>query len=138
MTTSAVSLTQHKVRLFVSATELGNATLVRCAHPRTGHPLAVALAGGRLLEIQKFSEGAEPRTWLLTGGAERVQQDGTLFVATPLDPLFLLLAPLQKMRGSTAENRRESSAGLFRPLSELAGEASNEEEMAAMKLVNTW
>jgi len=124
-----------RLRIFLSASDLSaGATIVRLPHPRTGTPFAVALAGSqKLLEVQKFQEppADHPRSWLLAGATERVQQDGTLFVATPLDPLFLLLPPLRALRGGASEIRRESSAGLFRPMSELSGEG--EEEQAALE-----
>ena len=124
-------------RLFLSASDLSaGCRIARIAHPRTAQPFAVALAGGQhLLEVQKCQESPveNPRSWLLTGGIERVQQEGALFIATPLDPLFLLLPPLRSLRGGAAEIRRESSAGLFRPLSDLASEAGDEEAVAALE-----
>ena len=124
-------------RLFLSASDLSQGCrIARIAHPRTAQPFAVALAGGQhLLEVQKCQESPveNPRSWLLTGGIERVQQEGALFIATPLDPLFLLLPPLRSLRGGDASIRRESSGGLFRPLSDLASEAGDEEAVAALE-----
>lgn len=131
-----------ETRVFLSSADLSaGCRIVRCVHPRTAQPFSVALVAGgrRLLEVQKFQESPleTPRSWLLAGegpaAIERVQQDGALFVATPLDPLFLLLPPLRALRGDAAENRRESSAGLFRPLSELSAEAGGEEATTALE-----
>ena len=124
-------------RLFLSAADLAaGCKIFRLPHPRTQQAFSIALVGGtQLVEIQKFQEppAENPRSWLITGGLERVQQDGTLFVCTPMDPLFLLLPALRALRGGVAENRRESTPGLFRPMSELASEASGEEETAALE-----
>ena len=126
-----------KRRIFLSKEDLSTGCrIVRAEHPRTAQPFAVALANGTLLEVSKFQEppADHPRSWLLAGaGPERVQQDGTLFVATPLDPLFLLLPHLRALRGDAADNRRESSAGLFRPFSDLAAEAGSAEAAAALE-----
>ena len=119
---------QPKLRLFISAADLSNAKIGRLKHPRTAASLSVALAaaGTELLEINKFSEGeGEARSWLIAG-AERVQQDGSLFVATKLDPLFLLLPRLRKLRGT-------NSPGYFKPMSELADGCEDEHEAAAFE-----
>jgi hypothetical protein len=116
---------QPKQRLFLSAADLSSATIGKVSHPRTRAPLQLALVkspeqdgAATLLEIQKFSEPAtsEPRSWLIAGGIERVQQDGSLFLATPLDPLFLLLPRLRKLRGADADR----PAGYYKPMSELS------------------
>ena len=122
---------QPKLRLFISAADLSNAKIGRLKHPRTAAPMQVALAGEgtatpALLEINKFSESeGEPRSWLIAG-AERVQQDGSLFVATKVDPLFLLLPRLRKLRGT-------NSPGYFKPMSELADGCEDEHEAAAFE-----
>ena len=126
-------------RVFLSARDLSSGCkIMRLPHPRTAHPFAVALADNSfLLEVQKFQEPVAdvPRSWLLAGTvpAERVQQDGSLFVATPLDPLFLLLPPLRQLTQAAQSNRRESSAGLFKPMSELSSTAGDEEATAALE-----
>lgn len=125
-------------RLFLSARDLSSGCkIARLPHPRTAQPIAIALADNEfLLEINKFREpqADNPCSWLLTGTApERVQQDGSLFVATPLDPLFLLLPPLRQLTQPAQSNRRESSAGLYRPMSELSSEAGSEEATAALE-----
>ena len=111
MATSGVS------RLFVAPTDLSGATIVRVAHPRTGHTISIARAGDSLLEINKWS-GGDKTSWMLAG-AERVLRDGVLFMATPIDPLFLLLPHLQ------------GDARYFRPLSDCLSGAADE---AALEL----
>ena len=113
------------LRIFLSAADLSTAKLARLTHPRTAAPLAVCLASsGTLLEVQKFCEGEkEPRSWLLAG-AERVQQDSSLFLATPLDPIFLILPRLRALRGS-------NTPGYFRPMSELSSALESADELEA-------
>jgi len=140
---AAIAATSSKTptaRVFLSAADLSEGCrIAKLSHPRTAQPFSAALTSGgaRLLEVQKFQEppADNPRSWLLAGsGLERVNQDGSLFVATPLDPLFLLLPPLRTLRGAASENRRESmSAGVFRPLSDLASEAGEPEAVAALE-----
>ena len=120
MATAANGVVQ---RIFLSAADLSEGCrIASLLHPRTAHPISVALTtSGDLLEIHKFCEPPDehPHSWMLVGGMERVQQDGSLYLATPLDPLFLLLPPLRALRGGAGQNRRDSSAGLFRPLSDV-------------------
>lgn len=102
--------TSGTTRLFLSAADLTDATLTRVQHPRTAQTISIARAGDTLLEINKWS-GGDKASWLLAG-AERVMSEGVLFVATPIDPLFLLLPHLQ------------GDARYFRPLSDcLSGSA---------------
>ena len=84
-----------KSRVFLSADPLAGARVFPLAHPRTGLKVQFVRTAERLLEVQRFTETVSPRSWLLTGGGQdRVQQDGTLFLATPVDPLFLILPHL--------------------------------------------
>ena len=81
-------------------------TLAPARHSRSRSPAAKGCSRS------KSSRSRPPTTRArgsLAGATERVQQDGTLFVATPLDPLFLLLPPLRALRGGASEIRRESS-----------------------------
>ena len=115
------------LRLFLSAADLTDAKIVRLPHPRTEQPTSIALAGATLLEIQRFADKSEvPHSWLLAG-AERVLQTGELFIATPLDPLFLLLPRLKALRGAVSDETR----GYFRPLSDVAGDG---DDAAAMEI----
>ena len=127
-----------KQRVFLSAADLSAAKIGKIRHPRTLAPLSVALCkasedNAMLLEIQRFSEPAasEPRSWLIAGGMERVQQDGALFLATPIDPLFLLL------RACGAPRRgADRPAGYYKPMSELSDavvDGGDEHEAAAFE-----
>lgn len=108
-----------RTRIFLAADPLAGARTVRLQHPRTGVKVMFMRTAERLLEVQSFSEeSSEPRSWLLTGGGQgRVQQDGTLFLSTPVDPLFLILPHLWNARGTGDGESR----GYFRPLSDLIG-----------------
>lgn len=78
-------------RVFVSAEDLEGAQFFALNHPRTNTRVQFARTASKILEIQRFSEATEPRSWLIIGGQDRVLQDGSLFLATPVDPLFILL-----------------------------------------------
>ena len=116
-------------RLFLSAADLTGAQLVRTSHPRTGSTISVARAGDVLLELQRWSDSTEPHSWLLSG-AERVQREGVLFMATPIDPLFLLLPHFRRVRGSSGGEHK----GYFRPLSELVSGTDCEAALEATAL----
>ena len=114
-------------RIFISSADLsadGGANIIRLTHPRTDSPFSAARVGDRLLEINHWSDG-EPHTWLLAG-AERVHRDGAFFLATPLDPLFVLLPHLKQLRGGTNEERADGHKGYFRPLGDLVSGAPDE------------
>ena len=115
-------------RLFLSAADLSEATIARLAHPRTGHTMSVARAGDALLELQHWTDG-QPHSWLIAG-AEKVLREGDFYVATPLDPLFLLLPHLRRVRGSVGAEHK----GYFRPLSELVSGADDEAALEATVL----
>ena len=121
-----------EMRLFLSASDLSEAVIVKLTHPRTQTTFAVARSGDALLEINAWSDG-EPHTWLIAG-AERVQRDGAFYLATPLDPLFLLLPHLQLLRGGTSEERADGHKGYFRPLGELVSGAADEAALEATAL----
>ena len=79
-------------RVFVAAEDVAGAHIFSLKHPRTGVSAQFARTNSRVLEIQRFcSPPTQPQSWLVTGGKDRVLQDGTLFMATPVDPLFILL-----------------------------------------------
>lgn len=46
-----------------------------------------------LFEIMEFKE--EPRSWFIDN---TVQQDGTLLISTPVDPIFMILPYLARAR----------------------------------------
>ena len=57
--------------------------------------------------MNRLADASHPHSWLLAG-AERVEQDGSLYVATPVDPLFVLLPRLR-------------DGGYFKALSDVFG-----------------
>ena len=108
-------------RLFVS---YGSpSTFFAAHHPRTGELLQFAVAGEQVLEIQVFSS-AEPGSWMWE---DFVLQDNRLYVATPIDPLFLLLPRLEAARGTVSSEHR----GLFKPLSDALDAHADAEALTA-------
>ncbi|KAG0243674.1 Ribonuclease H2 subunit B [Actinomortierella wolfii] len=70
-------------------------------NPRSGYPARYAIQNGQLLEIQKIdSEGC--RSWFIH---ETVQSDGSLFLMTPIDPIFMFIPILEIMRQQTSESQ---------------------------------
>lgn len=61
---------------------------VTLPHPKTGHGLQYLLKGNgtEIFEVVKFSE--QPRSWFIDN---HVLQDGSLYVVTRFDPLFMVL-----------------------------------------------
>jgi len=77
--------------------------IITLPHPRTGAAARFMVRSGQVLEIQKVTE--RYRCWFKDN---YVHKDGSLFIATEVDPLFLLLPLLEKNRKQTSE-----SAGYF-------------------------
>lgn len=96
-------------RVFISSGSVS--TFFTAHHPRSGVLMQFAVAGDRLLEVQCLMH-LEPKSWLW---AEHVQQDGRLFIANPIDPLFMLLPHLIEARGSSGSEH----PGLYKPLSDI-------------------
>ncbi|TPX51623.1 hypothetical protein SeMB42_g00132 [Synchytrium endobioticum] len=89
-------------------------SLLYLPHPRTGAATAFGLdeSGDRvdLLELQRV-DSANTRSWLC---GNSVIQDGSFFMASPFDPLFLILPTLAKLRNKTAD-----SDGVFSSLDDI-------------------
>lgn len=66
---------------------------IKFPHPRTGKELQFLLShsGEKVFEVLRFKE--EPRSWFVE---DSVQKDGSLYLITPIDPLFLILPYLTK------------------------------------------
>ncbi|ELR21040.1 Ydr279p family (RNase H2 complex component) protein [Acanthamoeba castellanii str. Neff] len=77
--------------------------IITLPHPRTGAAARFMVRSGQVLEIQKVTE--RYRCWFKDN---YVHKDGSLFIATEVDPLFLLVPLLEKNRKQTSE-----SAGYF-------------------------
>lgn len=78
--------------------------------PKGGRQLTYVLAGGRLQELNRFKQ--EYSTWI---AGDQLLADGGMFVATPVDPLLVLLPFLDRGRDQSAA----CPAGMFKPLEEL-------------------
>ncbi|KAG8461122.1 hypothetical protein KFE25_003691 [Diacronema lutheri] len=107
-------------------------------HPRSGEHSSYLLVDGAPYELQRVSaagggsgpggaEGAADGSWLLAG-PDSVQEDGSLLVASPIDPTFFVLSRLFAARAaraaSTHGGRRERAGDeparpLYEPLSDL-------------------
>ena len=91
-------------------------------HPRTSDPMMLGRrADSAILEVHRHVPPKAAKASWLVAGLEQVVQDGALYLATPIDPLLLLLPLLERARGGASSLKRESSAGLYKPLSEAFG-----------------
>ncbi len=80
-------------------------------HPRTHQRIMLARSPTAMLELNLLAPQSAPRaSWLLEHDA--VLHDGSLYLATPIDPLFLVLPQLDVARAASAEHR-----GFFKPFS---------------------
>eukprot|EP01116_Phalansterium_solitarium_P017980 TRINITY_DN4589_c0_g1_i1.p1 TRINITY_DN4589_c0_g1~~TRINITY_DN4589_c0_g1_i1.p1 ORF type:complete len:305 (+),score=68.22 TRINITY_DN4589_c0_g1_i1:50-964(+) len=98
----------YKQRIFVvhgTSETLSEQDLVFTSlpHPKRGCQARYALTKGRILEIQRLIE--EPASWFV---GDSVQSDGSLYLATPVDPMFLMIPLLEASRKKT-----DSHAGVF-------------------------
>lgn len=124
-------MAQH--RIILATSDVSNSQIFPLTHPRTGGAAQFVRTADALLEVQRFADSSTPRSWLLGGQLELVQQDGSMLLATPIDPLFVLVPQLQEARGgagSGAEHR-----GHFTQLSDaLTGDhaAALEEHVATL------
>ncbi|GJP32695.1 hypothetical protein CLOM_g17296 [Closterium sp. NIES-68] len=85
--------------------------VVHLAHPKTGASVCYLQHGGCLLELTWFKDALA--SWLL---GDSVLEDGSLFMATPIDAAFLLLPLLVKSR---MKKEGSDSEGMFRSLDEI-------------------
>lgn len=67
---------------------------IKISHPRSSKAVQFLLSPCRqkVFEVLRFKE--EPRSWFVE---DSVQRDGSLFVVTPIDPLFLVLPYFEKL-----------------------------------------
>ena len=107
-----------KNRVFVCAAPVDGLKFFQLPHPRSGDATQFASAtDGTLLGVNRLADASHPHSWLLAG-AERVEQDGSLYVATPVDPLFVLL---QRASAAAATSRRSpTSSAPTRPTTRAA------------------
>jgi ribonuclease H2 subunit B len=88
-------------------------TFLSLPHPRHGTAVRFARTGHALLEIQAHAENAQvqPASWLIDNA---VVKDGIIYVATPIDPLYMLLSALDAAAGgSGASSSTAESTGAF-------------------------
>ncbi|XP_062521331.1 ribonuclease H2 subunit B-like [Corticium candelabrum] len=72
-----------------------DATFVTLRHPKKGSGARFLLTNGgrRIQEVLKYDD--PPKSWLINNS---VQKDGSLHLATPIDPVFLILPYLEKSK----------------------------------------
>jgi len=101
-------------RILLLPKNVGKAELkiITLPHPRTDLPVRFIVQPDQVLELQKVSE--RYRAWFMDN---YVMRDGSLFLATIVDPLFLLIPLLKKNRKETAD-----SAGYFCELDQILSE----------------
>lgn len=102
----AQASTASTTQLSVAEESCDSGTLVSLAHPRiAGLRVYYLLRGAQMLEINAHVPYKDRASWFV---GEHVHSDGRLYLATPMDPLFLLLPALEQQRGKTSEH-----TGLF-------------------------
>ncbi|CAI7856513.1 unnamed protein product [Closterium sp. NIES-54] len=89
----------------------GRQHVLHLAHQKTGAAACYMQQGGAVLEVAWFKDALS--SWLLK---DSVLQDGSLFMATPIDAAFLLLPILDKSR---MKKEGSGSEGMFRSLDEI-------------------
>ncbi|GFR47154.1 hypothetical protein Agub_g8845 [Astrephomene gubernaculifera] len=99
----------------LKAGELSTIRSFMLPDPRTGRSQGFLLSGGRLLEVNRFKQAHS--AWLTP---ERLIADGGMFLATPFDPLFMLLPLLDRAR----DKDDSCPAGKFKELEELLYDSS--------------
>lgn len=83
--------------------------LLSLCHPKTGNPTSYFLTNGVLQEIHWFKTAYG--SWFL---GDYVCEDGRLYAATPVDPVFILLPIFEEARMKKGED-----PGKFRQLDEI-------------------
>ncbi|XP_065177931.1 ribonuclease H2 subunit B-like isoform X1 [Sycon ciliatum] len=83
-----VAIAPEACRLGVKSTDEESAAFHTLPHPKSGDATLYLFSPDckTVCELMKFQN--EPRSWFI---GETVQKDGSLFVMTPIDPLFLML-----------------------------------------------
>ncbi|XP_068645168.1 uncharacterized protein [Aristolochia californica] len=83
--------------------------LLRLRHPKSGNPTTYFFCGGCLEEFHWFKQCYS--SWFL---GNYVCEDGSLYAATPVDPVFVLLPIFEEAR-----MRKGNDQGKFRQLEEI-------------------
>ncbi|KAF9616115.1 hypothetical protein IFM89_028581 [Coptis chinensis] len=87
----------------------GEGSLLSLRHPKSGNPTSYFLNNGSLQELNWFKQSYG--SWFL---GEFVCEDGSLYTATPIDPVFILLPIFEEAR-----MKKEGDKGKFRQLEEI-------------------
>ncbi|KAK9858466.1 hypothetical protein WJX84_004902 [Apatococcus fuscideae] len=97
--------TQGERRVVVGARGTGSCQLQRLwlCHPRTGGGAAFVLADGVLHEVNRHQPSLG--SWFI---GDQVLSDGSLYLLTCMDPLFLVIPILE-----TSRQKTESESGMF-------------------------
>ncbi|KAL4590317.1 hypothetical protein LXL04_003245 [Taraxacum kok-saghyz] len=92
-----------------SATREDMGQLLQLRHPKTGESTCYLLINGCLQEINWFKQSYG--SWFM---GDYISEDGRLYAATPVDPVFILLPIFDKAR-----MKNGSDPGKFRQLDEI-------------------
>ncbi|XP_057820616.2 uncharacterized protein LOC131033399 [Cryptomeria japonica] len=83
--------------------------ILHLRHPKSGNPTCYILMDGCIQELHWFKQ--RYGSWFL---GEYVCEDGSLYVATPIDPIFIVLPLLDQAR-----MKKDNEPGKFRSLDEI-------------------
>ncbi|WOL02463.1 hypothetical protein Cni_G11182 [Canna indica] len=83
--------------------------LLSLCHPQSGKPACYHLRGGSLHELNWFKQSYG--SWFL---GDYVCEDGSLYITTPVDPIFVLLPIFEEAR-----MKKTTDQGVFRQLDEI-------------------
>ncbi|BFZ65220.1 Ribonuclease H2 subunit B [Saitoella coloradoensis] len=111
-------VTSPPARILIHPDTQDSLRIITLPHPRTSLSTRYLLSGPTppsLHELTKFSDPSTStsRSWFI---GTTVQQNGTLYIATPIDPIFLLLPHLDKARGASVD---EGSVGKYLTIDDL-------------------
>ncbi|XP_039052092.1 ribonuclease H2 subunit B-like isoform X2 [Hibiscus syriacus] len=91
------------------ANENGSACLLSLRHPKSGNRASYLLCNGLLQELHWFKQPYG--SWFL---GDYVSEDGSLYTATPIDPVFIMLPIFEDAR-----MKKGDDPGKFRQLEEI-------------------
>lgn len=98
-------------RLLVASSDTGNGKgrFLQLLHPKTGNATCYLLINGGLEELNWFKQSYG--SWLM---GDYICENGGLYAATPIDPVFILLTMFDLARMKNGDD-----PGMFRPLDEI-------------------
>ncbi|KAK1318797.1 hypothetical protein QJS10_CPB04g01479 [Acorus calamus] len=89
--------------------EIGESQIVSLRHPKSGSPTCYIYTNDSLLELHWFKQAYG--SWFL---GDYVCEDGSLYISTPVDPVFILLPIFEEAR-----MKKGNDVGMFRQLDEI-------------------